>query len=548
MTLEKKVVRLAVVGFGPRGLGAIEALATKSEESRHHIQIDIFDPVEHPGAGPNFDPDQSDECILNIPIRLLDIDPPDLVSQHIQAFSDWSAKAYEPNDFPPRSDVGAYLNARFKAVCDATAGRFDVIRYRSRVTHLKTSDDGWFLQAGKSEFGPYAEVLLTQGQPETAPDEQLERWGAYANTHDLDLINAYPASDLLNAAQDWTDKTVAIRGLGLSTFDVVRLLTKGLGGTFLDGEYRASGKEPRAILPFSLTGLPPAAKPATQEIDDHFNTTDEETCAFEDALARATALTPKVAIQTIYDALIAPILRISSDCSGSLSSGDVRRWFEVERDSPGAQDTRDTVEAFKSDIDMAHGRIPPSIGYIVGQIWRKWQNIIRQGFNPITIQADTATAIIAFDEGLKRFSYGPPVSASEEMLILIEQGLVCVSVVDDPDILLEHDGWRISDRDDEVFASVMIDAVLPSPDLDAITDPLVSSCISNNHMHAFADGFGASTISNGELYGMGSDGLCMLGRLTLGSVIAVDSLHDCFGASTKRWADGVIARILEAQA
>lgn len=548
MTREKKVVRLAVVGFGPRGLGALEALATKSAELRHHFKIDIFDPFEHLGAGPNFDPDQSEECILNIPVRLLDIDPPELVSPHIQAFSDWSVKTYEPNDFPPRSDLGAYLNARFIALCDCSARRFDVTQYPSHVTNLTKSDDGWFLQTGKTGFGPYAEVLLTQGQPETAPDEQLERWGAHANTHDLELISAYPANDLLDAAQGWQDKTVAIRGLGLSTFDVVRLLTKGLGGTFLDGKYRASGKEPRAALPFSLTGLPPAAKPATQDIDDLFNLSDDETRAFTSALERATEQAPKVALQTICDALIAPILRISDVCSSSLSAGDVRRWLDIERDSPGAQDTRGTVEAFKLDIEMAYGRIPPSIGYIIGQIWRKWQNTIRQGFNPATLQADTASAIIAFDEGLKRFSYGPPVSASEELLILIEQGLVRVSVVDDPDILLKHDGWRLSDSDDAVLASVMVDAVLPPPDLETVEDALVLSCMSNGQINKFTDGLGASTTANGELCGIGNDGLCMLGRLTLGSVIAVDSLHDCFGGSTDRWADGVIARILSVQA
>ena len=37
--------------------------------------------------------------------------------------------------------------------------------------------------------------------------------------------------------------------------------------------------------------------------------------------------------------------------------------------------------------------------------------------------------------------------------------------------------------------------------------------------------------------------LCLLGRMSLGSVIAVDSLHDCFGEAAKRWAKGMAERL-----
>jgi len=40
-----------------------------------------------------------------------------------------------------------------------------------------------------------------------------------------------------------------------------------------------------------------------------------------------------------------------------------------------------------------------------------------------------------------------------------------------------------------------------------------------------------------------SAGLCLLGRLALGSVVAADSLHDCFGEASHRWAEGVVDRL-----
>ncbi len=260
------------------------------------------------------------------------------------------------------------------------------------------------------------------------------------------------------------------------------------------------------------------------------------------ALERAVLQPADEALQTICAALIAPAVRISNALSASVSDGDVQRWLAVERDDPGAQDSREGIAALTSDIAMARGQKPPSIGYTIGQLWRKWQNDIRAGFNPADLQADTASAIVNFDEGLKRFSYGPPVAAAEEFMILINQGLVRLNVVDDPDIILEPTGWRLADDNDTLLASVMIDAVLPSPDLDTVTDPLVVSCQTQGMMHPVQSGLGAVTAANGELISNGTNGLCMLGRLTLGSVIAADSLHDCFGQSTHRWANSVFER------
>ena len=67
MTMENAGRRIAVVGMGPRGLGALEALAECVEGSGLVIDLDIFDPVAHAGAGPNFSPDQSELCLLNLP-------------------------------------------------------------------------------------------------------------------------------------------------------------------------------------------------------------------------------------------------------------------------------------------------------------------------------------------------------------------------------------------------------------------------------------------------------------------------------------------------
>ncbi|MFC6588571.1 FAD/NAD(P)-binding protein [Sulfitobacter pacificus] len=167
-------------------------------------------------------------------------------------FADWSSTPYQPDDFPPRSDLGAYLHARFKALCAAVEGRFEITHTKTAINGLTDTATGWWLEADGQQYGPYDEILLAQGQPATSPDPQRARWAAYAADHKLTLTSAYPANGLLQAARDWQGKTVAIRGLGLSTLDVVRLLTWGLGGQFEDGKYSPLVANHTGSCPFRL--------------------------------------------------------------------------------------------------------------------------------------------------------------------------------------------------------------------------------------------------------------------------------------------------------
>ena len=128
--------------------------------------------------------------------------------------------------------------------------------------------------------------------------------------------------------------------------------------------------------------------------------------------------------------------------------------------------------------------------------------------------------------------------------MLIDAELVDLRAADDPNIRLIAEGWQLVDENKEIAVSVMIDAVMPSPALDTTADPLIEKLMAKGYISAVSDGLGASAKADGQLIGQNdTTPLCMLGRMSLGSVIAVDSIHDCFGAATKRWADGVISRL-----
>ncbi|WP_040618025.1 FAD/NAD(P)-binding protein [Roseovarius nubinhibens] len=548
---QSKAGRVAIIGMGPRGLGALNALAERAAEVDRIIEVDVFEPGQIPGPGPNFDPDQSDLCLLNIPLRSIDLGDPAGEGIGPGRLIDWIEDGEDGETYPPRAFLGAYL-ARWYTYLANSVPHLQITHQRQYVRDIRGTAGAWYLWGQEGAYGPYDEVLLTQGQPDTEPDPQIARWQEHlrqgaAQDSGAEMLPAYPANRLMAAAQSWRGRTVAIRGLGLSTLDVLRLLTLGQGGHFAEGRYHPSGNEPARILPFSLNGHAPVPKPANAQLDRRYEPTEAETRAFARELATALRLGPKAAVAQIAQSLLAPTYRILAEDGVDCGPGTVEAWLETEREHPGAQECNPPIAALRHGIEMAMGTRPPSPGYVIGQVWRKWQDALRRGFNPGQSDVETARALEKFDEGLKRFSYGPPVCAAHEMLMLIEVGLVDLHAADDPDVVLTSEGWQLLPGDDSSSASVMVDAVLPAPTLDHCRDALVLALCKRGHMTRLAEGLGAKIAPDGRLIGEDGrprGGLSLLGRLALGNVVAVDSIHDCFGAASARWAEAAVARLV----
>ncbi|MEC7259655.1 MAG: FAD/NAD(P)-binding protein, partial [Pseudomonadota bacterium] len=274
MTAQNDTYRIAVIGFGPRGLGAVEALAGLAHDSGARLHIDIFDTNRAPGAGPNFDPGETPLCLLNVPVRDVDLPHP---LGNFKTFSDWLAPDNHPDTFPTRAQLGRYFTARRDHLCDTLPAGLTLTFHDCDVSHISPVDGRWQVSSGEHATGRYDEVLVTVGQPETHPDDQLARWQTHAADTGAELAQVYPARDLMQRAKDWAGKTVGLRGLGLSTLDALRVLTLGQGGEMRDGRYMPSGREPALIVPFSLDGQPPAPKPETGQIDALFTPTHAET-------------------------------------------------------------------------------------------------------------------------------------------------------------------------------------------------------------------------------------------------------------------------------
>ncbi len=514
--LARNQLHIAIVGFGPRGLAAAEYVLAEAPT----IKIDFFDPCAVPAAGPNFMPDEPDECLLNLPLRAVDLPPP--TGADAASFHDFVALAKgvapDPDSYVPRNMLGAYMAGRL----DGLVQRFPdaLTHHAALVTDAWRDGQGWWLTAADATHGPFDALLLSPGQPISRADDQLARWQDFAADKGFDVAPAYPGRALVTAAKGWAGKTIAVRGLGLSAFDVVGMLTLGVGGKVVDGRYQRSGREPRLIVPFSRDGLPPMPKPAMAQEPVYALHTDEEARLLA-AVRAALGSSPADARQKIAAALAPPATRITGQ--------DAAPWLATETNPDADHPQQEPVAFLQDAVAMAEGQLAPSVAYAVGQIWRGFQSSLRDLFHSTDGDPDTRAAIVAMDQGLKRITYGPPLSSARLMLTLVNDGMVQLGLADGPDIALTDDGWVL---DADITAQVMIDAVLPAPQLAQLDDPLIRSLLRKGHLRE-DPGTGGILLGRG---GKAGQELHVLGRLGEGSSIATDSIHDCFGVNTRAWA------------
>ena len=568
-------LHIAVIGCGPRGLAAIESLLQVIALARRDLPftITVFEPNTAPGAGPNYSPEQSDLNLLNIPCRDLTlvgrptIQLPSCCIAAFPSFDQWMkikrSAAVDPDEFPPRRLLGDYLHDRFNTLVSTLVPNGILTLVAKVVTDIKVEQETFAVHADQECCGSFKEVLVTVGHQPLQLDKQLERWKHHGDS-DADTrlwVDPYPTRYLSQSSAITSLSTVALRGFGLTMIDVARALSEGRGGRFTAGEtgrlvYDRSGNEPRSIVPFSLNGLPLAAKPATSDIDAGFEPDSTARSALLATLQSLITDSPDCvvdALQREFRQLVINVWRqqhrITTRSERSLDSC-LSNWLAGKStDSPyflpEQLSPAQTMEAY---LDMALAKQLPSLEYCAGQVWRHIQADIYDVFSHSLVGVTVMQDVIELDEVMKRFSYGPPVDQIMRMLALVDDGLLRFEVVDDPDIHLLPTGWLLTDKPDEVIATVMINTVIPSPILRHVASPLISNLLKANLLICYADELGASTGPSGLSSGITNGrypSLSLLGRLATGSVIGPDSIHDCFSDHARHWAEAVHCRVTQ---
>ncbi|MYM41619.1 FAD/NAD(P)-binding protein [Duganella qianjiadongensis] len=281
--------RVVIIGMGPRGLSVLERLAALCGHTGLALDITVIEPG-HCGPGVH-DPAQSPYLLINTLASQVTLFPlaasvryPSLCTalsltewarQHGYRRFDDGAQGEAPisdGDYLPRGLLGAYLHWVYGQLAAALPPCVSLQHRRASACDLALRADGQWnvtLDDGTALHSTF--VFLATGHERQQPDHEQEQLAAFVQEQGhrngrLALVRElYPSTGLqqIDAAS-----RVAIQGLGLCAHDVLAELTLGRGGRYVAQgpglRYLPSGSEPQLTLCSRLC-LPAAARGLNQK-------------------------------------------------------------------------------------------------------------------------------------------------------------------------------------------------------------------------------------------------------------------------------------------
>ncbi|PWD51159.1 hypothetical protein C8046_11390 [Serinibacter arcticus] len=516
---------LAVVGTGVRGTQLLLRLGRLLADEGAPLELHVVDPFGF-GAGRTWRTDQPDELLMNGPTESVSAfrlgEGPDLVTW---LDDDAPGEPSRRGEFPSRNVYGRYLAWVFEQALAALPARVAVHRHRAWVRSLRPTGTGAYrlgLEGGATAEVRADVVVLALGWLEAESRDGVVGGLPHGATW---IAPGHPAEQDLAAIPDGA--TVLARGLGMSFFDALSLLTIGRGGRFVpraDGEgeglaYEASGREPvvhvgtRRGVPFrakiGVAGPPPGdgGAPALPRPGPH--------PALEAVLGGSAA--PLTATDRLLDAVLADARAAVATAGGDpdgltfegleapLAGRTWATWDDVHAATLDEleRDVVETRRAATSPLKAAHRSIGESRKLIApvlerrgidASAWPEYQRILRLG------------AMLAG---------GPPLERAEQLLALVRAGVVrftgpevavaaVAAVVEVPDggapgvrnplaggaetprrwLAGDGGGGVLEARSAHVVAaagapraSVLLDAWMHAPNLATTVDPLLRSLL-----------------------------------------------------------------------
>lgn len=542
-------IEICLIGAGPRGLSVLERICANHGMSAtaRTLTVHVVDDAA-PGAGSVWRADQSPHLLTNtvacqitvFPDSSSRIDGPIVPGPSLH---DWAVQisagrpevdedpqtvreaiALGPNCYPTRAFYGRYLNASFRRIVGTAPGTVTVVVHRSRAvaladTHGRTDGPQGVRLADGTRLHGLDAVVLAQGHLPTRPTPAESRAASLARIHGLAYVApANPADVDLRMVEP--GEPVLLRGLGLSFFDYMAMLTLGRGGEFTssDGKltYRRSGHEP-IIHATSRRGVPYHARGENEKgtsgrYEPRRLTPDLavklRACGATGApLDFATVLWPLIRkeVEGVYYST-----RLGCDADGvrceefltefhrSTSEDDEygvldaygladRRWdWSSIVDPVRNQVFRDPAEFRTWILDYLSRDVAASrAGNVSGPV-KAALDVLRDIRNEIRLAVDHGGLegrshqidLYGWYTPMNAFlSIGPPVHRIEQMIALIEAGVLHLigphAVISVDTVESEFVASSLHVPGSAVRARALIEARLPEPDIRRTADPLL---------------------------------------------------------------------------
>jgi uncharacterized NAD(P)/FAD-binding protein YdhS len=575
------MIEMAIVGLGSWGLCVMERTVDRARRTGNPVRLHVIDPARLGGGV--YSAEQPDYLVLNNACGQLslyaapdgDAPPPYAVGLHQWAMVSgyrWvghecrigaGGVAIRPTDYLPRRLMGEYLVWFYDTLVDYAPPNLEIVRHFSGAVDVSPALGG--REAVLLEDGTTLNVdhvVLTSGH--TFNDEPVAEGK-------MRYLRAYPVEGLEQRAP--AGSSLGVAGMGLVGFDVLTALTIGRGGAFEDHadrpgrlRYIPSGNEPNIVV-YSRSGAPYCAKSATGV--DPYGQYQPVVCTPDEFAALThpggstarrhvdfrTELLPLLFAEMqaryyLQAALLAGGHAESSEVRAALRQGWIDGHYEKVVDG----------------LEPRYGRFDPATHLFAGsdrhytstadyqaQAYDMIEADLTEALHPggsavkaaqevLRILRDQLRSVIEFG-GLSLDSYvefqsnvrgrinrleaGVPPMRSQQLLALMDAGVVSMPLGPNPQVIADSDGIRLRstalDEPTEVTVDNVVRGYLDMPSLARSGSPLLKRLYAKGRLTqlSYGDTAVGSVAINEEFHPYDSEGrlqpnLSVLGVLTEG--------------------------------
>jgi uncharacterized NAD(P)/FAD-binding protein YdhS len=526
------MIEMAIVGLGSWGLCVMERTVNRARRVGMPVRLHLVEPAQLGGGV--YSTEQPDFLILNNACGQLslyaapdgDASPPYAVGLHPWAV----VRGYRwvghecrigaggdpilPTDYLPRRLMGEYLAWFYDTLVSYAPPNLEIIRHYAAAVDISPA-----LQGREA-------VLLDNGATLTVDHVVLTSGHTFNDEPGADggvrYLRPYPIDYLDQRAP--AGSSLAVAGMGLVGFDVLAALTIGRGGTFQDRcdradrlRYVPSGHEP-TITFYSRSGAPYCAKSATGV--DPYGQYQPVVCTPEEFAALTNPGGSPVRRHVDFRAELLPLvfaemqaryyIQAASLAGGDVASTEVRTvlrqgwvdgYYEKAVDVLEPRFGRfDPATHLFAGADRHYTSAADYQGQVYDMIEDDLTEALRPGGSPVKaaqevlrILRDQLRSVIEFG-GLSLDSYvefqgnvrgrinrleaGVPPMRSQQLLGLLDAGVVQIPLGPGPEVAACPDGVRLSstalDEPTAVTADGLVRGYLDMPSLARSGSPLLN--------------------------------------------------------------------------
>ena len=524
------MTEFAIVGFGSWGLCVLERTVARARRTRTPIRVHVIEPGQLGGGV--YAMSQPDYLVLNNPCGQLSLyaarddgrDPP-----YALGLYDWAVRQgyrwsghdcvigtsgtpIRPTDYLPRRLMGEYLAWFYDALVADAPQNLEVVRHYASAIDIVASGGREAVVLDNGRTLCVNHVVITSGH--TWNDESMDRGS------DIRYLRPYPVEYFDEAVPP--GESVAVAGMGLVGFDVLTALTVGRGGWFEDvgdrKRYVRSGNEPVIYL-YSRTGMPYCAKSAHG--NDPYGAYVPVVCTRERfaALTRQAGSSERRRVDFRQELL--PLVFAEMQSRYLIHAGFLKGGVDESTAVRAAleQSVSDgSFDVVVEGLEPVYGRFDPADHLFAGagrhytsgaeyerQVYEMVENDLEEalaiGGSPVKAALEvfrilrdqlrsvieygglTAESYLDFQVNVRgrinRLEAGPPALRSQQLLALIDAGVVRVPFGPDPSLTALPDG-RVSIRSTELgtatvaTVSGVVRGHLDLPSLVRSSSPLLS--------------------------------------------------------------------------